>query len=92
MPELVALDYIPVKPQMAKDLDRMMKKSEELALDRVAQGKIPRNGSKDVFSFLIGAKDPESDSPGMSMEELTAEAGVLMVAGMVRPIHIFTTD
>jgi cytochrome P450 len=68
---------------MAKDMDSYLALSQREALERIQRGPNPSNNSnaKDVFSHLLGAKDPETGGPGMNEEELIAEAGVLMIAG-----------
>jgi hypothetical protein len=79
MPGLLKLDVLPIKPQIAKDMDTWQKLSEDLAHRRIQKGKATR--TKDVFSHLLGARDPETGTEGYSVPELVGEAGVLMIAG-----------
>lgn len=83
MPALLLLDYLPFKTQMAKDMDTFQSLSEKQAWERIERGPNPNSKARDVFSYLLGAKDPETGGPGMTEEELIAEAGVLMIAGKV---------
>ncbi|KAL8777895.1 MAG: hypothetical protein Q9213_007662 [Squamulea squamosa] len=41
----------------------------------------PADVRKDIFHYLIHAKDPETGGPGYTMEELRAETSLLVVAG-----------
>ncbi|KAL8773643.1 MAG: hypothetical protein Q9209_001409 [Squamulea sp. 1 TL-2023] len=41
---------------------------------------VPANVRKDIFHYLINAKDPETGGPGYTMEELRAETSLLVVA------------
>ena len=55
---------------------------------RVAQGK--NNGLRDLFSYLLEAKDPETGR-GYTNEELIAEAGILIVGGSGTTATTLTT-
>jgi len=81
MPGLLMLDYLPFKSQMARDMDTFQKLSDSIAQDRIQKGKESQTSSKDVFSYLLNARDPVTGEAGMSHDELVAEAGVLMIAG-----------
>ena len=69
---------------MARDLDRLMRLSEGLVAERVERGRSSDSVLKDLFSYLLGAKDPKTTGLGMSHRGLTAKAGTLMVAGMLQ--------
>lgn len=79
MPGLLKLDVLPLKTQMAKDMETWQRLSEDLAQKRIEREQDTR--AKDVFSHLLDAKDPETGKGGLSVPELVSEAGVLMVAG-----------
>ena len=81
MPPLALLESLPFKPQMAKDMDRILELCEQLAVERAKRGNDDVGEAKDVCSYLLNAKDPETGAPGMSQDELYGELTVLMVAG-----------
>jgi cytochrome P450 len=79
MPGLLKLDVLPLKTQMAKDMETWQRLSEDLAQKRIKREQDTH--AKDVFSHLLDAKDPETGKGGFSVPELVSEAGLLMVAG-----------
>ena len=64
--------------KLAQDTRQFQALSKSISDWRAAQGK--NTGFRDLFSYLLEAKDPETGR-GYTNEELIAEAGILIVGG-----------
>ena len=72
------LDVLLSFSKMAKDMETFKSLSEKQAETRMKKSQNVK--TKDVFYYLLNAKDPETGE-GLSVPELVSEAGVLMIAG-----------
>lgn len=53
----------------------------ELEEEIQKQGSAKLDGRKDIFNYILAAKDPETGGPALSREDLVGEANILVVAG-----------
>lgn len=71
----------PKVKQYLKFVEDSVQKRVELEEEIQKQGSAKVDGRKDIFHYILAAKDPETGEPALSREDLVGEANILVVAG-----------
>jgi cytochrome P450 len=71
----------PKAKQYIKFVEDSVQKRVELEEEIQKQGSAKLDGRKDIFHYILAAKDPETGGPALSREDLVGEANILVVAG-----------
>src|SRR5277367_323057 len=71
----------PKAKQYIKFVEDSVQKRVELEEEIQKQGSAELDGRKDIFHYILAAKDPETGGPALSREDLVGEANILVVAG-----------